>query len=713
MSAGDFSDITRRLGREKVGAKYKKIVEDAMLAQNGNYAPDRFIPSTEWQEVPDWAVLPNGGEYRVDTATGKSWARWNDPVPGPEMVIDRRHAKAKPEPQQDPVPETEPEIKENASPAPTPVPPSPRPASTWPTDSYHRPGFLVHHGWNTSPDDKKHRPGTYYHGADIDKKTGSSIPYDEWVCAPLDVLAITRDREDGDYGKLLGFKSWSRQKKEWAMPLELLSGQGEGVLAELYREGLDISYSARKLLLQYIATQHTDVRKFCATTTGWYDDATFVLPSEVIGGSNNSICFQSATRQSDYGHSGTLDEWKTKVALLAVGNPNMVFAISGSLSGPLLRLANLPGGGLHWYGDSTIGKTTGLDAGTSVWGGERFKRSWKTTVNGLESIAALHTDTALHLDEIDEANAKDLDQATYSLANGCGKSRANRSGGSRAPARWRVFSLSSGEIPISTKLASAGINTKAGQALRFLDMPTTGKYGAFDNLHGYPTGGAFSDAVRNAAAKFYGHAGPEFVRCLIKHAQDPAGLDLGTHLDAAMKKVWTADKRALNDQERRACRMFALVGVAGELAILSGITPWPLGEAISAAKVLFKRWLDNRENTDGQNTEHAAVLRTINDFINLHGTSRFSNINPAPGDREPQIRDRAGYWDDSDDRIYLFTSTGLKEATKAYDFRRVLKALSDTRAFTKSGPNDERAAQARTPENKNTWFYHIDPTKLV
>lgn len=37
-----------------------------------------FVPSTEWQEIPEGAVLPNGGEYRFDQATGKNYARWSE-----------------------------------------------------------------------------------------------------------------------------------------------------------------------------------------------------------------------------------------------------------------------------------------------------------------------------------------------------------------------------------------------------------------------------------------------------------------------------------------------------------------------------------------------------------------------------------------------------------------------------------------------------------
>jgi hypothetical protein len=51
-----------------------------------------FVPSKEWQTIPDWAAMPNGGEYRMNQASGINQARWDDP-PGPETVFDKRTGK--------------------------------------------------------------------------------------------------------------------------------------------------------------------------------------------------------------------------------------------------------------------------------------------------------------------------------------------------------------------------------------------------------------------------------------------------------------------------------------------------------------------------------------------------------------------------------------------------------------------------------------------
>jgi putative DNA primase/helicase len=135
---------------------------------------------------------------------------------------------------------------------------------------------------------------------------------------------------------------------------------------------------------------------------------------------------------------------------------------------------------------------------------------------------------------------------------------------------------------------------------------------------------------------------------------------------------------------------------------------------------LFNRWKDNRYCASQFSSEHSKILDAIRDFIEAYSDGRFSDLhwvsitNQYGGivNAEPAIRQRAGYWDDSSgSRVYLFTNGALREATKGHDFNRVLKALEDAKAFTKTGTN-EKSLGARTPNNQITRFYWIDPGKL-
>ena len=72
--------------------------------------------------------------------------------------------------------------------------------------------------------------------------------------------------------------------------------------------------------------------------------------------------------------------------------------------GLLLEPGGLEGGGLHFFGPSSCGKTIALKVAGSVCGGggkHGYIRQWRATDNALEGTAAAHCDNLLCLDEID------------------------------------------------------------------------------------------------------------------------------------------------------------------------------------------------------------------------------------------------------------------------------------------------------------------------
>ncbi|WP_406867661.1 DUF927 domain-containing protein [Paraburkholderia fungorum] len=567
----------------------------------------------------------------------------------------------------------------------------------WP-DLATRPAWGVYSRWQAI-DSVARKPGVWYHSYK-QRDDQEPVLVDEWICSPLYVVATTSNREDDDYGFLLRYVSRRGVWKRWAMPAEMLAGDGSEALGVLLAAGVEISQHKKREVLRYIASQHPKRHMRAATLTGWHQGA-FVLPDEVIGA--DDVWFQAAGRTAPYGLAGTLNGWQTGVAALANGNPMLMLAIATGFAGVLLDPLRIDGGGLHIYGDSSTGKTTALVAGISVWGGQSFRRQWRATANGLEGAGTMHTDTLLALDEIGEVAPRDLYEASYALANGTGKSRANKHGEARKAAQWRVFVLSTGETTIIARIESGGIEAKAGQALRILDLPVTGKHGLFEDLRGMDSGARIADALRDAAAKHYGHAGRLFARKMAEiRAQ---GIELNTRLQELLTQFDAPD-----GQERRAARVLALTALAGELAIEFGIVDWSPGAPTAAAKLAFRAWQDRRE-TNGKSAEHIGVMRSITAFIDRCGDARFSDID-ADGSPLVPIRDRAGYWRIREGmRSYLFTSEGLREAIKGYDFNRALTALDQSGALVE-GKGGKRSAMVRVPGGHLTRLYCIDPRKL-
>ena len=542
-----------------------------------------------------------------------------------------------------------------------------------------RPCFRVFDDW-LEHDGRKYPPGVWHFGIKPGKNDAPPTPTENRVCAPLYIEAVTFDGQDNNFGRLLRFKNTLGRWREWAMPMELLRGSGDDLRGELLAMGVEIDPSAKTLLANYLQAKPPKRQMRCALQVGWCDDS-FVLPDAVIGTAASGVIFQSGERGHDeHTRAGTLAGWREEIAARAVGNPLLLLALSASFAGPLLERCNAEGGGVHFVGDSSTGKTTLLEAGCSVWGGANYRRSWRATANGMEGAAALFNDCLLALDEISECDPREVGAIVYALGNGRGKQRAGRTGSARAVTRWRCFVVSTGERTIATTMQEGGHRAKAGQAVRLLDIPAARVYGAWDTLHDLPSGTAFSDAIKRASVTHHGHAGRAFLERLTRDGQDLCAL-----LER-FKALPEFSAEGGEGQDKRAAGRFALLALAGEMATEYGITGWPEGEAINAAAECFRVW---RAARGRGNDERRQILDRVSGFIERHGDGRFSD---ADNSGETPIRDRAGWWrDPPEGREYLFTADGMREALKGFDFARALDALQDAGALPKPAADGKRA----------------------
>jgi len=533
--------------------------------------------------------------------------------------------------------------------------------------------------------------GVWYFGRN---EHGNDMP-PLWVCSRLEITATTRDAKNESWGRLLEFDDLDSTRHAWAMPMELLRGDGAEYRGALLSMGLQIAAStkARNLLTQYIQTAKVDKRARCVDRTGWHGRV-FVMPERTIGEDDERILFQSATvKPGTFRQKGKLSTWQTNVAALCVGNSRLLFAVSTSFAAPLLHLTGMESGGVHLRGDSSTGKTTALRAASSVWGSPEYMQRWRATDNGLEALASQHSDCLLVLDELSQVDPKAAGEAAYMLGNGSGKARANRDGALRDPASWRVLFLSSGEAGLAEHMAEAKKKPKAGQEVRLLDIPADAGagFGMFENLHSYANGATFSKAITDAAGKHYGTASLPYLEKLIEHADKLPDWIKKTQRDFAHAHV----EESAGGQVHRAALRFALIGSAGELASKWQITGWQPGEAMAAAAACFKAWLAQRGGVG--NLEELNMLAQVRRFFEAHGEARFTDWDrPASdtGSHPPRTIQRAGYrkhapaYDDAGKAVYLdngdrathteyyvFPETFKQEVCAGFDYRTVCRLL--------------------------------------
>jgi putative DNA primase/helicase len=573
-----------------------------------------------------------------------------------------------------------------------------------PKDS-ERPCFAVFDEWKKS-DGRKCRPGVWWFA--IREVKGETQLIDLWICTPIHVDAVTHDGKDNNFGRCLRFRNTNKRWRIWSMPMELLAGDGVELRSELLSMGVEISPQGKQLLTNYLQGRHPKRRMLCALQVGWHGKS-FVLPDTVIGPGAEDVIFQSGERgKEEYGTGGTLKGWQTEIAARAIGNPMLVLSISSAFAGPLLARCHAESGGIHLVGPSSIGKTTGVDVACSVWGGKKHKREWRATANGMESAATLFNDNLLPLDEISLGESKDIGPIVYMLGDGRGKQRASRTGYARDVARFSCFVLSSGETTIATAMLEGGFRVKAGQSVRLLDVLCERQFGFFDALHGYASGAAFSDALKHSAIKHHGHAGRAFLERLTHDERNIS--DYLERLKKETKGFRVIDAKGQDKsegQDKRAAARFALVALAGELAIEYGVVPWKEGTALEAAIVGYRAWQSQRASG---NNEPRQILERVSAFIERHGDSRFSH-KANVGD---VVRDRAGWWHDDDvtlGRIYLFTSEGLREALKGFDFSPALNVL-ETAGVLVPPPGQRDRRQSYKIGGRKVALYTIVAEKL-
>jgi len=538
-----------------------------------------------------------------------------------------------------------------------------------------------------------------------DDKDGNPRP-PVWICAPIHVVASTRDGKSSEWGRLLEWRDRDGVRHQWAMPNELLQGDGIDVRRELARQGLSISpvKAARDLLATYLQIWPVDARARCVDRLGWHGGV-YVLPSGVVGHNGETVVFQNAgVVDPAFSVAGTAEGWRDHVATLARGNSRLEFAICVALAGALLEPAGEDSGGFHLHGPSSTGKSTALKVGASVWGKPEkpnpYWRSWRATTNGLEGLAALHNDGLLILDELSQADPREAGEAAYLLANGLGKARAARNGTARQSASWRLLFLSAGEESLSAFMARAGQKPTAGQEIRLAEIAgdAGAGLGTFEELHGFASGAAFALAVKNAAGRYYGAVGAAWLQLLVRNHDE-----LGTVLSDGIRQfVAEFAPTGCSGQVDRVARRFGLVAVAGEIATQYGLTGWDQGESGAAVGKCFASWLDGFGGTG--NHEERALLAQVRAFFETNGASRFQEVS---GDSQ-HIINRAGFFrlvSDKRREFLVLPEAFKREVCVGVDLKYATRILRE-HGWLLAG-NDKAAQRIRLPGLGSTRAYVI------
>lgn len=531
-----------------------------------------------------------------------------------------------------------------------------------------------------------------------------------YVCGPLHVMAKTRGTDNCSWGRMLLWTDDDGEEHRWVMPMELLEGDGSELRRELSKGGLllpVINHQKERHLLQaYIKESQLEARIRIVNRTGWHG-CQYVTPKKTFGLGAEQLEFQALGQATTpIKSSGSLSDWISNVSTKALGNSRLTFAISVAFGAPILNLMGEQSGGFHIIGKSSSGKSILLGAAASVWSEPHtYIRTWRTTSNGLEGIAASHNDNLLILDELSQCDPREAGNVAYMLANGQGKARASRTGSAKDVAHWRLLFLSSGEESLSSLIASVGKTAKAGQEIRLaeFDADAGNDMGVFETCQDHPDSSSFARALASASSENYGNAGIMWLEYLVNHTEE-CKKEIAEIVNQFFLQIPSCETSSQSD---RVARRFALVAAAGELATQNGLTGWQKGNALEASIKCFGSWRDRYGSTP---KEDQVIEERVLAFFDAHQNSRFEL---KASTEQQRIHNQAGFYEIGlgGNRIYIvFTEVFRKEICQGLDYRVASRYL--LRKGWLKAHDSGCMAKVRIPGSKNPRRVYLFTEKI-
>lgn len=533
-----------------------------------------------------------------------------------------------------------------------------------------------------------------------------------YVCTPVYVIAYARDANGSGWAKVVRVVSPDGQNSELVISSAELAADFNTVFRSLADEGLETTSDrrAKEFLRAYLTDAKPQRRMRLLTRTGWYNGA-FLYGDRVIGntGAEELRLKPGTPVNSRLIQGGTMSGWQATAAL-AVGNSRLVLAICTAFAAVLLEITKSEGGGFHFYGASSTGKSTMLFMAGAVYGGgdsKGFTRPWRMTANGMEALCSMHNDLVAVLDEIGEANPKELGTVVYQSINGQAKARMQANGALRKMATWVLTILSAGEKTIVQTIRDGGERVKAGQEARLADIPADAGagYGVFENLHGFATAKELAEHIKVQSVEHYGWAAPAFIEKVIEHRV------MVEEYVAEAKQTFAAEyvPAEADGQVSRVANRFALVAAAGELAIHWGILPWAEGEALNGAVRCFNDWLTQRGGISS-----AEVIRGIEQIVatlRMDGLRLFDEWREKGGVSAVEGAKATCYgWRKLEGGIweYYAHAEGFTNLLHGFDRTQLVPALIE-RGLLVPDPKGKSSVLRTIPGQDKQRYYHLRP----
>lgn len=315
--------------------------------------------------------------------------------------------------------------------------------------------------------------------------------------------------------------------------------------------------------------------------------------------------------------SGSLDDWKKTIAPAALNSSRIMLAFcGGSFSGYLLKITGVESGGFHFFGQSSIGKTTLIRCSLSTSGPDTNMQSWNFTEAAVEEIAVAHNDGPICFDELKAAHpnpetAANITTSTiYKLSSGKGKAKSSKYAAEQY--NWSTVILSTGEDSLAVHAKKGSAKRKAGEEVRMIDIPADAGEGRgiFETLpEDFNNANEYVKYLAEQVQQCYGTAQIAFLEKFIADLNDKdAKVSVKDRIKSYMKVFndkhninpvdGTANEGTTNEgTTNRFGDRFSLAYAAGCLAVEYGVLPFTQKQILIRISRCYKAALGIKPKT--------------------------------------------------------------------------------------------------------------------
>lgn len=475
----------------------------------------------------------------------------------------------------------------------------------------------------------------------VTKARGKKETYDVQISSPLLIVGVGYSHEHRNPQLSLKVHTETGNWNDIIVPRADLTNSGT-LQATLKKVGIRTADSGT-LSSALSVVEPRNIFRTCEHA-GWNGDD-FALPNgEVITKSDGIETHCVFPLDARYGVAGSKEE-ADRVLKKVEDDPHIMTAIGVAMGAPLLKDIHVTEPGVyHFFGDSTIGKTTTLCIAASMFGwGEEAKKGgivelWYTTAYAAEQNVSRLKDHAVFFDEsalVD--SAEDFQTLSYSLANGSSKAAGQGYNGLREVRHFRSPMLSTGEYSGEHIIKNGGLEHTGGSALRLLDVPFRG-FQVEDPR-------TLANEVRECSKTNYGHHFRALVKILVKDRDGCV-----ERIRELMKDALVSERQA---QLARVHQRLSLVAAVLEFSIERGIFPtWTVGKGKAAVQAYFNAWKEERGSEESYEVNKALTTFSETMFSQKHRIHFMNASGEAPRERLAAFL-KGEYW---------FTEKGLIEA---------------------------------------------------